>query len=89
MENLQTTTSETRSKSVIIIIIIINITSIALKSSGAQARKRNKTKSLIIFKSRGHIGVIISLRGRRLFNPHDSLDINTCKFLTFQRAMKK
>ena len=36
------------------IIIIINITSIALKSSGARARKRNKTKSLIIFKSRGH-----------------------------------
>ena len=40
-----------------------NITSIALKSSGVQAQKRNKTKSLIIFKSRGHTGV----RGRRLF----------------------
>ena len=41
----------------------------ALKSSGARARKRNKTKSLIKFKSRGHIiiGVIISMRGRRLF----------------------
>ena len=39
----------------------------ALKSSEARARKRNKTKSLIIFKNRGHIGVIISMRGRRLF----------------------
>ena len=39
---------------------INNITSnIALKSSGARAQKRNKTKSLIIFKSRGHTGVII------------------------------
>ena len=37
--------------------IIINITFIALISSGARARKRNKTKSLIIFKSRGHRGV--------------------------------
>ena len=44
-----------------------NITSMALKSSGDRARKRNKTKSLIKFKSRGHIGVIISMRGRRLF----------------------
>ena len=35
----------------------------ALKSSGVRARKRNKTKSLIKFKSRGHIGVIISMRG--------------------------
>ena len=43
------------------------ITSIALKSSGIRARKRNKTKSLIIFKNRGHIGVIISIRGRRQF----------------------
>ena len=41
------------------------ITSIALKSSGVRARKRNKTKSLIKFKNRGHIGVIISMRGRR------------------------
>ena len=41
------------------------ITSIALKSSGVRARKRNKTKSLIKFKNRGHIGVIISKRGRR------------------------
>ena len=32
----------------------------ALKFSGARARKRNKTKSLIKFKSRGHIEVIIS-----------------------------
>ena len=31
-----------------------DITSIALKSSGARAQKRNKTKSVIIFKSRGH-----------------------------------
>ena len=44
-----------------------NITSMALKSSEARAQKRNKTKSVIIFKSRGHTGVIISLRGRRLF----------------------
>ena len=51
----------------IIIIIILNITYIALKSSGARAQKRNKTKSLIIFKSRGNIGVIISIMGRRLF----------------------
>ena len=43
------------------------ITSIALKSSGVQARKRNKTKALIKFKNRGHIGVIISMRGRRQF----------------------
>ena len=28
---------------------------------------RNKTKSLIIFKSRGHTGVIISLRGRTTY----------------------
>ena len=48
----------------VIIIIIIYITSIALKSSGALAQKRNKTKSLFIFKSRGHTGVIINLRGR-------------------------
>ena len=39
-----------------------NMTSIALKSSGGRAQKRNKTKSLMIFKSRGHTGVIISLR---------------------------
>ena len=50
-------------------IIIINkyIISIALKSSGVRARKRNKTKSLIKLKNRGHIGVIISMRGRRQF----------------------
>ena len=36
-------------------------------SSGVRAGKRNKTKSLIIFKNRGHIGVIISMRGRRQF----------------------
>ena len=41
-----------------------NKTSMALKSSGTRAQKRNKTTSLIIFKSRGHRGVIISLRGR-------------------------
>ena len=38
-----------------------NITSLALKSTEARAQKRNKTKSVIIFKSRGHTGVIISL----------------------------
>ena len=43
------------------------ITSMALKSSEARAQKRNKTKSVIIFKSLGHTGVIISLRGRQLF----------------------
>ena len=37
-----------------------DITSIALKSSEARAQKRNKTKSVIIFKSRGHTGIIIS-----------------------------
>ena len=37
------------------------------KSSGTRAQKRNKTKSLIIFKSRRNTGVIISVRGRRLF----------------------
>ena len=47
----------------IIIIIIIIITSMALKSSEARAQKRNKTKSVIIFKSRGHTGVIISFKG--------------------------
>ena len=31
----------------------------ALKCSEARAQKRNKTKSLIIFKSRGHTWVII------------------------------
>ena len=36
-----------------------NMTSIALTSSGGRAQKRNKTKSLMIFKSRGHTGVII------------------------------
>ena len=39
----------------------------ALKSSGARAQKHNKTKSLFKFKSRGHTGVIIRCRGRRLF----------------------
>ena len=38
----------------------------ALKSSGARARMRNITKSLIKFKSRGRIGVIISMGGCRL-----------------------
>ena len=44
-----------------------NITSMALKSSEARAQKRNKTKSVITLKSRGHTGVIISFKGRRLF----------------------
>ena len=35
----------------------------ALKSSESRAQKRNKTKSVIIFKSRGHTGVIISVKG--------------------------
>ena len=35
----------------------------ALKSSEAGAQKRNKTKSVIIFKSRGHTGIIISFKG--------------------------
>ena len=39
-----------------------NITSMALKSSEARAQKRNKTKSVIIFKSRGHTGVFISVK---------------------------
>ena len=38
-----------------------------LNPRGARAQKRNKTKSLIISMSRGHAGVNISLRGRRLF----------------------
>ena len=37
-----------------------DITSMALKSSEARAQKRKKTKSVIIFKSRGHTGIIIS-----------------------------
>ena len=49
-----------------------NITSMALKSSEARAQKRNKTKSVIIFKSRGHTGVIISFKGRRLFKVEKS-----------------
>ena len=40
-----------------------DITSMALKSSEARAQKRNKTKSVIIFKSRGHTGIIISFKG--------------------------
>ena len=40
-----------------------DITSMALKSSETRAQKRNKTKSVIIFKSRGHTGIIISLKG--------------------------
>ena len=40
-----------------------NITSMGLKSSEARAQKSNKTKSVIIFKSRGHTGVIISFKG--------------------------
>ena len=40
-----------------------DITSMALKSSEARAQKRNKTKSEIIFKSRGHTGIIISFKG--------------------------
>ena len=35
----------------------------ALKSSEARAQRRNKTKSVIIFKSRGHTGIIISFKG--------------------------
>ena len=34
----------------------------ALKSSEARAQKRNETKSVIIFKNRGHTGVIISFK---------------------------
>ena len=44
-----------------------NITSMALKSPEARAQKRNKTKSVIMFKSRGYTGVIISFKGPRLF----------------------
>ena len=40
-----------------------DITSMALKSSEARAQKLNKTKSVIIFKSRGHTGIIISFKG--------------------------
>ena len=40
-----------------------DITSMALKSSEARAQKRNKTKSVIMFKSRGHTGIIISFKG--------------------------
>ena len=40
-----------------------NITSMALESSEARAQKRNKTKSVIIFMSRGHTGIIISFKG--------------------------
>ena len=40
-----------------------DITSMALKSSEARAQKRNKTKSVIIFESRGHTGIIISFKG--------------------------
>ena len=40
-----------------------DITSMAFKSSEARAQKRNKTKSVIIFKSRGHTGIIISFMG--------------------------
>ena len=50
-----------------------NITSIALKSSGTRTQKRNKTNLLIIFKSWGHTGVIISLRGRELFKVEKEL----------------
>ena len=39
-----------------------NITSMALKSSDTRAQKCNETKSVIIFKSRGHTGVVISFR---------------------------
>ena len=35
----------------------------ALKSLEARVQKRNKTTSVIIFKSRGHTGVIISFKG--------------------------
>ena len=41
---------------IIILIIIKIITYIALTLSGGRAQKCNKTKSLIIFKSRGHTG---------------------------------
>ena len=41
-----------------------NITSMALKSSEARAQKRKKPKSVIIFKIRGHTGVIISFKGQ-------------------------
>ena len=40
-----------------------DITSMALKSSETRAQKRNKSKSVIIFKSRGHTGIIISFKG--------------------------
>ena len=46
----------------LVIIVIIYIISMALQYSGTRAQERNKTKSLIIFKSRDHTGVIISSR---------------------------
>ena len=49
---------------------------IPLKSSGDRARKRNKTKSLIKFKSRGHTGVVISMRGRRQFKVEKQICID-------------
>ena len=52
---------------IIIIIIIIIYNFYSAQILGARAQKRNKTKSLIIFKSRGHAGVIISVRVHRLF----------------------
>ena len=76
------------------VIIIIYITgTIALKSSGARPQMRHKTKSLIIFKSREHIGVIVSLKGRRLFKVEKSnfeeinLEIFTKRGKTFTRLV--
>ena len=56
----------------------------ALKSSEARDEKRNKTKSLIISKSRGHAGVNISLRWKSNFE-EISFEIFTERGKTFTR----
>ena len=65
-----------------------NITSMALKSSGARARKRNKTKSLIKFKSRRHIGVIISMRAADYLRWKRNFEEISFEILLFRRSRR-
>ena len=61
-----------------------NITSIALKSSGARAQKRNKTKSLNIFKSRGH-----TYRGHHQFNGPPTILKSNFEEISFEVLRKE
>ena len=63
-----------------------NGTSVTLKPSVTRSQKRNKTKSLIIVKSRGRTGVIISLRWKSDFEEKIRFDIFRERGKTFTRC---